>query len=184
MLIQKFPSLTKSFIHMNSRYIFIQIANLLGFFQRCWWYYSTYELVDWVLWHINICGLFNAKSIFMQTVLFQTIQFSMSTQFNYQKHFYFNFIPSIRRKNRRNITKEKKNKTNSPNQTKSKPIHENISFWMRKVILNLNTVFFFLFFCFVLFFFHLYLIIVNWSFYLLIPKREKYLNTDRCSYID
>ena len=34
-------------------------------------------LVVRVLWHINLCGLFNAKSIFMKTVLFQTI----STQF-------------------------------------------------------------------------------------------------------
>ena len=36
-------------------------------------------LVGWslVLWHINICGLFNAKFIFIQTVLFQTIQFSI-----------------------------------------------------------------------------------------------------------
>ena len=24
-------------------------------------------LVGWVLWHINLCRLFNAKSIFMQT---------------------------------------------------------------------------------------------------------------------
>ena len=46
-------------------------------------------LIVWVLWHINLCGLFKAKSIFMQIVLFQTIQFSMSTQFNCQKHFYF-----------------------------------------------------------------------------------------------
>ena len=42
-----------------------------------------------VLWHINLCRLFNSKSIFMQIVLFQIIQFSMSTQFNCQKHFYF-----------------------------------------------------------------------------------------------
>ena len=51
---------------------------------------KTYTwLVVWVLWHINFCRLFNAKSMFMQKVLFQTIQFSMSTQFNCQKHFYF-----------------------------------------------------------------------------------------------
>ncbi len=36
---------------------------------------------DWVLWHINYCRLFNVKSIFIQIVLFKTIQFSMSTQF-------------------------------------------------------------------------------------------------------
>ena len=39
------------------------------------------RLVVWVLWHINLCKLFNAKSIFMKIVLFQTIQFSISTQF-------------------------------------------------------------------------------------------------------
>ena len=43
--------------------------------------YVLVALVVWVLWHINLSGLFNAKSIFMKIVLFQTIQFSMSTQF-------------------------------------------------------------------------------------------------------
>ena len=38
-------------------------------------------LVGWILWPINLCRLFNAKSIFMKIVLFQTIQFSISTQF-------------------------------------------------------------------------------------------------------
>ena len=39
-------------------------------------------MVVWVLWHINLCRLFNAKSIFIQkSVLFQTIQLSMSTYF-------------------------------------------------------------------------------------------------------
>ncbi len=33
------------------------------------------------LWHINLCRLFNAKSIFMKIDLFQTIQFGISTQF-------------------------------------------------------------------------------------------------------
>ena len=56
--------------------------------QVCW-------LVVGVLWHINLCKLFNAKSIFMQIVLFQTIQFSMSTQFNCQKHFYFNLFSLV-----------------------------------------------------------------------------------------
>ena len=46
-------------------------------------------MVGWVLWHIKLCRLFNAKSIFMQIVLFQPVQFSMSTQFNYQRNFYF-----------------------------------------------------------------------------------------------
>ena len=37
-------------------------------------------LFVWVLWHSNVCRLFNAKSIFIQkAVLFQTIQFSIST---------------------------------------------------------------------------------------------------------
>ena len=47
-------------------------------------------LVGWFLWHINLCRLFNAKSIsYEQSILFQTIQFCMSMQFNSQKHFYF-----------------------------------------------------------------------------------------------
>ena len=37
-------------------------------------------LVGWVLWHINLCRLFNAKSIFMKIVHFQTIQFRISMQ--------------------------------------------------------------------------------------------------------
>ena len=45
------------------------------------------SLVVWVLWHINLCRLFNAKSIFMQIVLFQTILFRISTQFKYEKYF-------------------------------------------------------------------------------------------------
>ena len=37
-----------------------------------------------VLWHINYCWLFNAKSIlYKQTALFQTIQFSISTWFKH-----------------------------------------------------------------------------------------------------
>ena len=46
-------------------------------------------LVGWILWHINLFRLFNAKSIFIQIILFQTIPFNMCTQFNCQKHFYF-----------------------------------------------------------------------------------------------
>ena len=38
-------------------------------------------LVVWVLWHLKLCRLYNAKSIFMKIVLFQTIQSSRSTQF-------------------------------------------------------------------------------------------------------
>ena len=54
------------------------------------WKYRFDWLVRWFLLHINLCKLFNAKSIFMQIiVLFQTIQFCMSTQFNCQKRYYF-----------------------------------------------------------------------------------------------
>ena len=42
-------------------------------------------LVGWLLWHINLRRLFNPKSIFMKIVLFQTIQFSISTQFKWGK---------------------------------------------------------------------------------------------------
>ena len=45
--------------------------------------------------NINHCRLFNAKSIFMQIVLFQTIQFSMSAQFNCQKKFYFKLLSNL-----------------------------------------------------------------------------------------
>ena len=38
-------------------------------------------LVIWVLGHINLCRLFNAKSIFVKNVRFQTIQFGINTQF-------------------------------------------------------------------------------------------------------
>ena len=42
------------------------------------------------LWPINLCRLFNAKSIFIQIVSsISNIQFSMSTQFKCQKHFHF-----------------------------------------------------------------------------------------------
>ena len=47
-------------------------------------------LIVWVLWHINLCGLFNANPfLYKQSVLFQAIQFSMRTQFNFQKYLYF-----------------------------------------------------------------------------------------------
>ena len=52
-------------------------------------------LVGWVLWHINLCRLFNAKSIFMKIVLFTKNRFSMSTQFNFQKRFYFKLFSLV-----------------------------------------------------------------------------------------
>ena len=40
-------------------------------------------LVVWVLWHINHCRLLMPNQfLYMETVLFQTIQFSISTQFS------------------------------------------------------------------------------------------------------
>ena len=55
--------------------------------------------VIWVLWHINLCRLSNAKSIFMKVVLFQTIQFRISMQFkckyNCEKHFYFKLFSLV-----------------------------------------------------------------------------------------
>ena len=48
--------------------------------------------VVWILWHINLCRLFNAKSIFMEIVPFQTIQFSISTQIKRKKTFPFQAI--------------------------------------------------------------------------------------------
>ena len=53
------------------------------------------ELVGWVLWHINLWRLFNAKSIFMQIVLFKKIQFRVITQFICQKTFRFQVIQFI-----------------------------------------------------------------------------------------
>ena len=63
-------------------YLFIYLFFFLIYKVLNW-----FDLVGWVLWHINLCRLFNAKSIFMD--LFKTIQFSMSTQFNCEKLFYF-----------------------------------------------------------------------------------------------
>ena len=49
-------------------------------------------LLNWLF--IWVCY---AKSIFIQkSVLFQTIQFSMSTHFNCQKHFYFKLFSLFR----------------------------------------------------------------------------------------
>ena len=53
------------------------------------------------LWHINLCRLFNAKSIFMKIVIFQTIQFRISTQFKCKyslimKNFYFTLFSLIK----------------------------------------------------------------------------------------
>ena len=55
------------------------LSNKHSIFSNC---FKSIRLVGCLgLWHINLCRLFNAKSIFMKIVLFQTIQFSISTQF-------------------------------------------------------------------------------------------------------
>ena len=55
---------------------------------------------DLVLWHIKHCKLFNAKPIlYIWTVLFQTVQFKLSTQFECQKQFYhklFSFVNKVK----------------------------------------------------------------------------------------
>ena len=38
-------------------------------------------LFGWDLWHINLSGEFNNPFLYKSSVLFQTIQFSMSRQF-------------------------------------------------------------------------------------------------------
>ena len=51
---------------MNEYKVWLYLFNDISTFVGC--------LVCLVLWHINLCKLFNAKSIFMKIVLFQTIQ--------------------------------------------------------------------------------------------------------------
>ena len=54
-------------------------------------------LVVWVILHINPCRLFNAKSIlYKKAVIFQTIQFSMITQFNCPKHIYLKLFCRVK----------------------------------------------------------------------------------------
>ena len=56
----------------------------------------------WVLWLIDLCRLFNAKSILMKIVLFQAIPFMISTQFKCKnsligkKHFYFKLFNLVK----------------------------------------------------------------------------------------
>ena len=49
--------------------------------KHCYIFFLPLGWLVGFLWHINFCRLFNAKSIFMKIVLFQTIQFRMNTQF-------------------------------------------------------------------------------------------------------
>ena len=66
-----------------------------------------------VLWHIILCRLFNAKSIFMKIVLFQTIQFRINMQFKgkysfiVKKHFYFKLFSLVKQSNSANSVEYK-----------------------------------------------------------------------------
>ena len=47
------------------------------------------QAIGLVLWHINLCRLFNTQFIkYKWTFIFRTVRFSLSTQVNFQKHFY------------------------------------------------------------------------------------------------
>ena len=62
-------------------------------------YYNPKEswLVAWVLWNINFCRLFNAKSIFIQIISsISNNSQSMNTQFNWQKHIYFKLFSLVK----------------------------------------------------------------------------------------
>ena len=63
---------------------------------------DDYISIGWLvgllgLWHINLCRLFNAQIHFYVNNLFylKTIQFSISTQFNRQKHFHFKLFKQL-----------------------------------------------------------------------------------------
>ena len=68
-------------------FAFVKVQCLLVRWQLVFFFYPEgvikidywFGLVAWVLWHINLCRLFNTKSIFMKIVLFQIIQLSIST---------------------------------------------------------------------------------------------------------
>ena len=49
----------------------MHVTNKGDVIQRKSEYIIQYWLVGWVLWHINLCRLFNINSIFMQIVLIQ-----------------------------------------------------------------------------------------------------------------
>ena len=74
-------------------------------------------MVGWVLWHINLCSVridfdytqLNVKPVLYlkiqfsvstvsisKTDLFKAIQFSISTHFRYQKHFYFKLFNLVK----------------------------------------------------------------------------------------
>ena len=79
----KFPFLWEFWFFLNLVVLFLSsfVISCISLLTR---------LVGWVLWHINRCRLFNTKSIFIQIVQFQTIQFSISMQFKCQNSFILN----------------------------------------------------------------------------------------------
>ena len=54
----------------------------------CW-------LVVWVLWHMNLCRLFNAKYTFIQ-IIGSILNKSVDHEFNCQKHFYFKIFSLVK----------------------------------------------------------------------------------------
>ena len=76
----------KLFVFDRNTWYHINMCKLFTSDRNTWYHKTVCKLfvsswlVVWVLWLINFCRLFNAKSILMKIVLFQTIQFSISTQ--------------------------------------------------------------------------------------------------------
>ena len=60
-----------------------------------WFYIFSISLLVWVLWHINLCRLFNAEYIFIQ-INGPISNNLMSTQFNCQKHFDFKLFSLVK----------------------------------------------------------------------------------------
>ena len=93
-------------LHSQS-FLFTHLSRVEHAHLRRWWgggaqkiwssFHVYFCLFVWVLWHINLCRLFSAKSIFYEpAVLFQTIQFSISTQINCQKRFHFKLFSLVK----------------------------------------------------------------------------------------
>ena len=66
-----------SFVYSSNIYVW----KFIIFKRNTWKRFTVDCLTIWFLWHINLCRLFNAKSVFMKIVQFQTIQFRKITQF-------------------------------------------------------------------------------------------------------
>ena len=59
--IKKFPGSSCDTLQAPKEYVNYLKEIIISFFYFSW-------LVDWILWQINLCRLFNAKSIFMQII--------------------------------------------------------------------------------------------------------------------